>query len=577
MPGDGGDHRDARPPGAAPGAARCWPASARTRSCCPSGARASPSTCAAPAATREGGAYERPRHRRRRLHRLGLRPPPARDPPRASRCGCSTSSPTRAGARTCEDLDESRLDLVVADIADAEAVRAALDGCDAIVNFAAETHVDRSIEAPGRVHPDRRLRHLRPARGRPRARASGTCRSRPTRSTARSTRARSPRARRSIPPRPYSASKAGGDMMVGAYQQHLRLRGADRPRLEQLRPAPVPREADPALHPQRARRRAAAGLRRRHAGPQLALGRRTSPARSTSCSSSASRARSTTSAAPTSSPNIEVVQADPRAHRARRVADLSTSPTASATTAATRSPRRRPRALGWKARGRLRRGDRADGRVVSRERVVVEADPLGRVPRVLRAPVRLRARLMPERLETRLDGLVLLEPAGARRRARLPGRDLQRATPGRELGVDGEFVQDNHSRSGAGILRGLHFQTEPGPGEAGPLPARADLGRRRRPAARLADLRPMGGLRARRRAPPPALRPGGLRARLLRALRRSPTSTTSSRATTTRRPRPGSPGTTPTVGVEWPLADPQVSERDANAPRLAEIADELPF
>jgi dTDP-4-dehydrorhamnose 3,5-epimerase len=31
------------------------------------------------------------------------------------------------------------------------------------------------------------------------------------------------------------------------------------------------------------------------------------------------------------------------------------------------------------------------------------------------------------------------------------------------------------------------------------------------------------------------------------------------------------------VGIEWPLADPQVSERDANAPTLAEIAGELPF
>ena len=33
----------------------------------------------------------------------------------------------------------------------------------------------------------------------------------------------------------------------------------------------------------------------------------------------------------------------------------------------------------------------------------------------------------------------------------------------------------------------------------------------------------------------------------------------------------------PEVGVEWPVADPQVSERDRDAPRLAEIADELPF
>jgi dTDP-4-dehydrorhamnose 3,5-epimerase len=31
-----------------------------------------------------------------------------------------------------------------------------------------------------------------------------------------------------------------------------------------------------------------------------------------------------------------------------------------------------------------------------------------------------------------------------------------------ELGIDCEFVQDNHSHSGKDILRGLHFQTTPG-------------------------------------------------------------------------------------------------------------------
>jgi dTDP-4-dehydrorhamnose 3,5-epimerase len=32
----------------------------------------------------------------------------------------------------------------------------------------------------------------------------------------------------------------------------------------------------------------------------------------------------------------------------------------------------------------------------------------------------------------------------------------------REAGVDARFVQDNHSRSRRGTLRGLHFQTSPG-------------------------------------------------------------------------------------------------------------------
>jgi dTDP-glucose 4,6-dehydratase len=42
-----------------------------------------------------------------------------------------------------------RCELIVGDIADRDAVSAAIEGCDAIVNFAAESHVDRSIESPG--------------------------------------------------------------------------------------------------------------------------------------------------------------------------------------------------------------------------------------------------------------------------------------------------------------------------------------------------------------------------------------------------------------------------------------------
>ena len=33
----------------------------------------------------------------------------------------------------------------------------------------------------------------------------------------------------------------------------------------------------------------------------------------------------------------------------------------------------------------------------------------------------------------------------------------------------------------------------------------------------------------------------------------------------------------PDVGVEWPVTEPVLSERDRGAPRLAEIADELPW
>src|SRR3954454_17097914 len=57
---------------------------------------------------------------------------------------------TYAGRReNLEGLPDDRLELIEADIADREAARGAVEGCDAVVNFAAEAHVDRSIEEPG--------------------------------------------------------------------------------------------------------------------------------------------------------------------------------------------------------------------------------------------------------------------------------------------------------------------------------------------------------------------------------------------------------------------------------------------
>jgi dTDP-glucose 4,6-dehydratase len=47
-----------------------------------------------------------------------------------------------------QNLEGTGVELVVGDIADPEAVARAAEGCDAIVNFAAETHVDRSILGP---------------------------------------------------------------------------------------------------------------------------------------------------------------------------------------------------------------------------------------------------------------------------------------------------------------------------------------------------------------------------------------------------------------------------------------------
>lgn len=43
---------------------------------------------------------------------------------------------------------DPRYRFVKGDIADPEAVKDAMAGCDAVLNFAAETHVDRSIAEP---------------------------------------------------------------------------------------------------------------------------------------------------------------------------------------------------------------------------------------------------------------------------------------------------------------------------------------------------------------------------------------------------------------------------------------------
>ncbi|MEK6328170.1 MAG: dTDP-4-dehydrorhamnose 3,5-epimerase, partial [Actinomycetota bacterium] len=68
---------------------------------------------------------------------------------------------------------------------------------------------------------------------------------------------------------------------------------------------------------------------------------------------------------------------------------------------------------------------------------------------------------MARRLETQLDGVVLIEPEvhGDERGFLV---ETFRDDDWRQLGVGVEFVQENHSRSGRGILRGLHFQTQPG-------------------------------------------------------------------------------------------------------------------
>jgi dTDP-glucose 4,6-dehydratase len=124
---------------------------------------------------------------------------------------------TYAGRReNLDGLPDDRFELVEGDIADADAGAPAAEGCDAIVNFAAESHVDRSIESPGEfIQTDvfgafvlleaaraAGIRHLQVSTDE----VYGSIESG-------SFTERSPIA----PSSPYSASKAGGDLIVGAY------------------------------------------------------------------------------------------------------------------------------------------------------------------------------------------------------------------------------------------------------------------------------------------------------------------------------------------------------------------------
>ena len=67
-------------------------------------------------------------------------------------------------------------------------------------------------------------------------------------------------------------------------------------------------------------------------------------------------------------------------------------------------------------------------------------------------------------LPTRLDGLRLLAPQ-VHGDERGFFHEAWRADAYAEAGVNAAFLQDNHSRSRRGTLRGIHFQTHPGQGK----------------------------------------------------------------------------------------------------------------
>jgi dTDP-4-dehydrorhamnose 3,5-epimerase len=179
------------------------------------------------------------------------------------------------------------------------------------------------------------------------------------------------------------------------------------------------------------------------------------------------------------------------------------------------------------------------------------------------------------RLQTKLSGLALIEPD-------VHGDDRGflvesfRASVWRELGVETDFVQQNSSRSARGTLRGIHFQTHPGQaklvrcvrGEI--FDVAVDL-RRDSPTFgqweghRLDD-------RSHRQLFVPVGFGHGFCVLSEEADVAYQLSSYFDPATES-----GIAWDDPGIGIEWPVDSPLLSERDQTAPRLAEVADSLPF
>src|SRR5438876_526083 len=62
-----------------------------------------------------------------------------------------------------------------------------------------------------------------------------------------------------------------------------------------------------------------------------------------------------------------------------------------------------------------------------------------------------------ERVPTRIDGPVLIKPV-VKGDERGFFHETYRRSAYADLGIGDDFVQDNHSRSGRGVVRGMHFQ-----------------------------------------------------------------------------------------------------------------------
>jgi dTDP-4-dehydrorhamnose 3,5-epimerase len=179
------------------------------------------------------------------------------------------------------------------------------------------------------------------------------------------------------------------------------------------------------------------------------------------------------------------------------------------------------------------------------------------------------------RLRTRLDGPVLLAPTvhGDERGFFM---ETYRADAWAAHGVPTEFVQDNHSRSRRGTVRGIHFQVHPGQGKlvrvarGRVLDVVVDL-RRGSPTFGAWEGFELDDDRAHQVYVPVGFGHGFC---VLSDVADFVYKCTSYYDPAT---ESGFCFNDPDVGIRWPDLELLYSERDESAPRLAEIADDLPF
>ncbi|HWF73726.1 MAG TPA: dTDP-4-dehydrorhamnose 3,5-epimerase [Solirubrobacteraceae bacterium] len=177
-------------------------------------------------------------------------------------------------------------------------------------------------------------------------------------------------------------------------------------------------------------------------------------------------------------------------------------------------------------------------------------------------------------LPVRLSGPVLVEPVvhGDHRGFFL---ETYRRSAAEELGIHDDFVQDNHSRSRQGIVRGMHFQ--PGMGKlvrcarGAILDVLADI-RRGSPTFGEWEGFELSDANHRQLYCPVGFAHGFC---VLSEDADVVYKTSAYYAPDLER---GFAYNDPAVGIEWPQgAELIASARDAGAPTLAEIADSLPF